>query len=112
MDVIEAMEARQSTRAFTSQDVAQADIEQILDSAARAPSGVNTQPWQVAVIRGQTKQIITDALLEARRAESEPQPDYAYYPDVWKEPYRMRRVVCGKALYTALGITREDKTRQ
>lgn len=112
MDVIEAMEARHSTRAFTSREVEKSDIEQILNSAARAPSGVNTQPWQVAVVRGQTKQAITDTLLEARRAESEPSPDYAYYPDVWKEPYRMRRIVCGKALYTALGIAREDKTRQ
>lgn len=112
MDIIEAMEARQSTRAFTSSNVAQADIEQILNSAARAPSGANTQPWQVAVTRGKTKQRISDALLAARTAGSKANPDYDYYPTVWREPYRKRRVLCGKALYTALGISKDDKTRQ
>jgi len=112
MDVIEAMEARQSTRAFMSKQVERADIEQLLNSAARAPSGVNSQPWQVAVTMGATKQRISDALLAARTAGSEPNPDYAYYPEVWEEPYRTRRVVCGKALYTALEISKEDKTRQ
>lgn len=110
--IIEAIEARQSTRAFTSQDVAATDIEQILNSAARAPSGANTQPWRVAVTRGRTKQRITDALLTARSSDSEPQPDYSYYPSEWKEPYRMRRILCGKALYSALGIAKEDRSRQ
>ena len=112
MDVIEAMESRRSTRAFTADQVTREAIEQILNSAARAPSGVNTQPWHVAVVTGKTKQTITDALLAARRDGVEPQADYAYYPDEWKEPYHMRRIACGKALYTALGIDRKDKTRQ
>ena len=112
MDVIKAMEMRQSIRAYTSEDVSQNLIEQVLNSAARAPSGVNSQPWQVAVTRGQTRQRISEALLAARQAGTEPNPDYAYYPEVWKEPYRKRRVICGKALYSALGIAKEDKTRQ
>ena len=110
--IIDAIEARQSTRAYTSQDVASTDIEQILNSAARAPSGVNTQPWRVAVTRDSTKQRISDALLAARNSGSEPQPDYSYYPSEWKEPYRKRRVLCGKALYSALGIAKSDKARQ
>lgn len=112
MDVIQAMETRQSTRAFTEQEVARSDIELILNSAARAPSGVNSQPWRVAVVRGQTKQAISDALLAERQVGHSPNPDYAYYPDVWKEPYRSRRIECGKALYTALKIDKADKTRQ
>jgi len=112
MDVLEAMEARQSTRAFTSRNVDQTDIEQLLNSAARAPSGVNSQPWRVAVATGQTKQHISDALLSARKEGVESNPDYSYYPTVWKDPYKQRRVACGKALYSALGISKEDKTRQ
>jgi nitroreductase len=112
MDVIQAMETRQSTRACTEREVSRDDIELILNSASRAPSGVNSQPWRVAVVRGKTKQAISEALLAERQAGNDPNPDYAYYPDTWKEPYRSRRIACGKALYEALGINKEDKTRQ
>jgi nitroreductase len=112
MDVIEAMETRKSIRAYLDRDVPKSDIEKILNAAARAPSGVNTQPWKVAVIRGQTKQHITDALIQARHDKVEPNPDYSYYPDEWKDPYRMRRIICGKALYSALGIEKGDRTAQ
>jgi nitroreductase len=112
MDVIEAIETRKSIRAFLDKEVAKADIELILNTAARAPSGVNTQPWKVAVVTGQTRQRITDTLIQARHDAIEPDPDYSYYPDEWKDPYRMRRILCGKALYSALGIEKGDKTRQ
>jgi nitroreductase len=112
MDVIEAIETRKSIRAFLDKEVSKADIELILNTAARAPSGVNTQPWKVAVVTGQTRQRITDTLIQARHEAIEPDPDYSYYPDEWKEPYRMRRILCGKALYSALGIEKTDKTRQ
>jgi nitroreductase len=112
MDVFEAIQTRKSTRAYLARDVAQEDIEHILNTAARAPSGVNTQPWKVAVVKGKTKQQITDALIQARQAAREPEPDYAYYPDEWKDPYRMRRIACGKALYSALGIEKGDKHAQ
>jgi len=35
-----------------------------------------------------------------------------YYPVEWKPPYKDRRRACGLQLYSALNITREDKTRQ
>ncbi len=38
--------------------------------------------------------------------------EYNYYPVEWKEPFRSRRVECGKALYGALNIQREDMERR
>ncbi|HIJ35225.1 MAG TPA: nitroreductase, partial [Gammaproteobacteria bacterium] len=52
MDVQEALVARRSIRAFQQREVDPQLIEQILASASHAPSGVNTQPWQVAVVTG------------------------------------------------------------
>jgi nitroreductase len=40
---------------FSRQDVPRALIEEILDLARRAPSGVNTQPWNVFVLQGQAR---------------------------------------------------------
>ena len=107
--VLNVIRQRQSVRAYLDKAVTNDQIQQILETARWAPSGVNTQPWQVIIVRGQTKQAITDRLTAARQAELPPEPDYAYYPNEWEEPYANRRVECGRALYTALKIERRDK---
>ncbi len=103
---------RQCIRAFTEAPVHRQQIDTILETASWAPSGVNTQPWQVAVVTGRSKARITEQLIAARDNEETPNPDYAYYPDEWEEPYKGRRVACGKALYTALQIERHDAQRK
>ena len=108
MDVLEAMRSRQSTRAFLDRPVARTTIETLLEAARWAPSGVNAQPWQVAVVMGATQQRIGAALLAARvRGEAE-RPDYDYYPKQWDEPYKSRRRATGLALYGALKIGKDD----
>ena len=112
MDTLQVMHARYCARAYLDKPVSEALIRNILEAASWAPSGTNTQPWQVIVLQGDTKVTLSERLLAMREKAITPNPDYAYYPDNWKEPYRMRRITCGKALYTALGIAREDKQRQ
>ena len=108
MDVLEAMRDRQSTRAYLDKPVTRATIESMLDAARWAPSGVNSQPWQVAVVAGSTKTRISEALLAARKARQPENPDYAYYPKAWPEPYKTRRMATGMALYQALNIAKDD----
>ena len=47
-----AITSRRSIRAFLPTPVAREDVESILDVAARAPSGTNTQTWKVYVLTG------------------------------------------------------------
>lgn len=54
-----------TTRAFLAQSVPRELIEQILELARRAPSGVNTQPWQVFVVQGKTRLALVGSALEA-----------------------------------------------
>lgn len=108
-EVLTVMQERQCIRAFLPTAVSDNQIREILESARWAPSGVNTQPWQVAVVRGPVKQQITDELTAARAAETPAEPDYAYYPDDWVEPYASRRIACGRALYGALKIESRDR---
>jgi nitroreductase len=108
MDVIDAMSGRKSTRAYLDKPVTRVTIESILDSARWSPSGVNCQPWQVAVVTGATKTRLGDQLLAARLAKQPENPDYAYYPKEWNEPYKSRRKATGLALYQALNISKED----
>lgn len=108
MEVLEAMRDRKSTRAYLDTPVTRATIESILDAARWAPSGVNCQPWQVAVVTGAMKTRISEALLAARKSRQSENPDYAYYPSAWQEPYQSRRKATGLALYQALNISKDD----
>ena len=108
MDVLEAMRGRKSTRAYLDKPVPRATIEAILDAARWAPSGVNCQPWQVAVVAGATKERIGKDILAARAAKQPENPDYTYYPAQWEEPYKSRRKASGLALYAALNIGKDD----
>lgn len=109
MNTLDAMTTRQSTRSFLSREVSQQTITEILNAARYAPSGANMQPWRVAVVSGNSKQRIGDAIVNARKNGDNGKPDYQYYPSEWFEPYAQRRKTTGLALYSALGIGREDK---
>ena len=112
MDVLEAMRDRISTRAFLDKPVSRETIGAVLEAARWAPSGTNTQPWRVAAVSGETKRVVCERMVTAFREGRESNMDYKYYPDHFSEPYRSRRFACGKALYQALGIERNDRERR
>lgn len=112
MLVSEALEKRKSTRAFLDKEVEQEKIERILSAASHAPSGVNSQPWQVAVVKGESKKKIQEKMESAFRDGDKGSMDYQYYPEQWVEPYKGRRKSCGLQMYSTLEIAREDKQRQ
>jgi nitroreductase len=107
-----AITSRHSVRAFLPTPVPRETIEDILRVSARAPSGTNTQPWQVHVLTGATRQRLVDAV---RAAYDDPQQraahqeEYAYYPVEWTSPYIDRRRENGWGLYALLGIARGEK---
>lgn len=107
-----AITSRRSIRAFLPKPVERADIERILEVAARAPSGTNTQPWKVYVLTGQAREALSEAIL-AVAAEpgqaSQHTEEYAYYPREWISPYVDRRRKVGWDLYSLLGLTRDNK---
>jgi len=107
-----AITSRRSIRAFLPTPVAREDIEKILDVAARAPSGTNTQPWKVYVLTGDKKQELTARILAVHADPALAQQhteEYAYYPSVWQSPYIDRRRKVGWDLYKLLGLGRDNK---
>ncbi len=112
LSVAESIRQRKSVRGFTRQPVDQQIILRLLDVARHAPSGANTQPWQVAVLTGAAKDGLQEKLAEAFASEKKETKDYNYYPETWKAPYKQRRATCGKQLYDTLGIVRQDKQRR
>lgn len=112
LDVITTIRNRQSIRAFLNKEVPYEIISAILEAARFAPSGVNTQPWKVAVLGPLSRQKISHAILQARENQVPENPDYDYYPTEWVDPYKSRRKACGLALYSALNIDKEDTEKR
>jgi nitroreductase len=109
-----AITSRRSVRAFLPTPVPRQTIERILAVASRAPSGTNTQPWNVYVLTGEPLQSLSRRLVaayddpEERARHTE---EYAYYPTEWRSPFIERRRKIGWDLYTLLGIAKTDKAR-
>lgn len=112
MDVSKALVERKSVRAFLTKPVANETIQQILHYARQAPSGTNTQPWQVAVVSGQTKKELDAELLAAFKDGVERSMDYKYYPSEFTLEMKHRRLACGLQMYKTLGIERGDGARR
>ncbi|MCS0630913.1 nitroreductase [Telluria mixta] len=107
-----AITSRRSIRAYLETPVAREDIEAILEVAARAPSGTNTQPWKVHVLTGAAKERLSDRILAAYAdpvQNREHVEEYAYYPREWVSPFVDRRRKVGWDLYALLGLTRDNK---
>lgn len=109
VSVTEAVEHRISVRAFLPKKVPREVVVEILQTARRAPSGGNLQPWRVHVLGGAALEEFR-ALVAARSAAGvrEAQQYEVYPPNLW-EPHRSYRFKTGEDLYATIGVAREDK---
>ena len=112
MNVSDALKQRKSVRAYMDKPIEDKKIQAILEAAKYSPSGTNTQPWQVAVVTGNTKLALQNKIETAFRAGDRGKADYDYYPNEWVSPYKDRRKECGLLMYSTLDIKREDTERQ
>ncbi|HON58710.1 MAG TPA: nitroreductase [Smithella sp.] len=112
MNVIEAIQNRRSIREFTDKPVPRETILEILNIACRAPSAMNTQPWEFIVITGKKLDRLRAAIVEKLKAGAAIVPDHqvAGWPD--KSVYRNRQVALAKQLFEAMDIPREDKEKR
>ena len=116
--VDQAITSRMSARAFTAQPVPREVLTHLLELAARAPSGTNTQPWKVYVLQGQSRDSLVQKVCAAHD-EIRANPDmaaeyreaYDYYPEKWVSPFIDRRRENGWSLYGLLGIAKGEKDK-
>lgn len=111
MDVRDAIATRYSCRAFLPTPVRLEIVRDILERAARAPSGGNLQPWRVHALSGTRLEALKDAL-RPRFAKELPRgegAEYHVYPVDLQPPYSDRRSLVATQLYDSVGIPREDR---
>jgi hypothetical protein len=108
MSLVEAVSKRRSVRGFLDKEVPQQVINRIFEIAQQAPSNCNVQPWKAYVASGELKESLKKKMYENTTNRVSPNPDYSYTNNFENE-YRTRQVECAVALYSKMGIGREDK---
>jgi nitroreductase len=109
MNVTEAVNSRRSIRQFLDKPVDKATLERVLETAQRAPSGGNTQPWSAIVVGGDALRDITAKIKEkSRTAPMGENMEYAIYPKDLDGRYEEQRRAVGRDMFESLGLARED----
>lgn len=105
-----ALETRFSCRAFLDKPVAEADLKALVETAVRAPSGGNLQPWHMWAVQGEPlKNFVAEIQGKMADKPGGEGSEYHIYPPDLKQPYDARRRDIGEKMYDVLGIAREDK---
>ena len=108
MNILDAIQARQSIRSFKKKQVPSKIIEDILNISKFAPSGGNTQPWKIYVLNEKImKELETSVLSNLDKGISE-KPNFNIYPQPMSDHLKNRVKECGKLMYGALEIEKED----
>ena len=110
VSVSEAVTSRRSIRRFLPDAVDPAVLRGVLETAQRAPSGGNVQPWNAHVLTGEPLVALMEGvsvvLPQGRAALAF---EFPVYPPELDGLYEARRFGVGEAMYAALEIPREDK---
>lgn len=112
MDIVEAITMRKSIRAYKPDPVPKDVLERILELASRAPSAMNTQPWEFAVLSGEVLNNVSQANLELLRSGVPPEPEHVVTSWPRESLYRQRQVDLAKQLFRLMDIPREDTDRR
>lgn len=112
MDLVETIQKRKSIRAFMDKPVPKAIISEFLNIACRAPSAMNTQPWEFIVITGEKLNRIRTAIVQKLKSGAPIVPDHLVvsWPD--KGVYKDRQINLAKQLFKAMDIRREDMEKR
>jgi len=107
METKDAIRNRKSTRGYLPEPVSQETVRQILETALRAPSAENMQPWHITAVTGEPLENIkrenVEKVLSAAPA--------AKHPD-FPNAFHKRRVELAVELFRLMDIQREDKPKR
>jgi nitroreductase len=102
---------RRSIRGYKPDPVPQELIREILALAIRAPSSMNTQPWNFYVITGAPLDAIRQGNTE-RNLAGVPHSREFRIGQPFAGVHRERQIGVAKQLFTAMEIARDDKERR
>jgi len=104
----EVVLGRRSTRGFLKKPVPKALIRDVIAMAMRAPSSLNTQPWNFYVVSGAPLDRIRKGNTERNLAGVPDSREFRSH-GAYVGAHRERQIEIAKQLFGAMGIAREDK---
>jgi nitroreductase len=107
MEFDDVIMGRRSIRGYKPDPVPQKLIEEILTLAMRAPSSMNTQPWNFYVITGEPLDRIRKGNTE-RMVAGVPQSREFRTGTAFEGKHRERQIGVAKQLFAAMGIARDN----
>ena len=107
----DVVNGRRSIRGFTSEPVARELVEEIVALAARAPSSLNSQPWNFTVVTGEPLDRIREGNTE-RMLAGVPESREFRMGEPYAGQHRERQIEIAKQLFGAMGIARDDADRR
>jgi nitroreductase len=102
------VQSRRSIRGYLKKPVPKALVREILEIAMRAPTSLNTQPWNFYVVAGAVLDRIRKGNVERNLAGVPHSREFRMGPG-YEGAHRERQVGIAKQLFAAMGIAREDK---
>lgn len=108
MQFDEVVQGRRSIRGFKKMPVPKALIKEVLGLAIRAPSSLNTQPWNFYVVTGEPLDRIRKGNTE-RNLSGVPASREIRSHGGYEGVHRERQIEIAKQLFAAMGIARHDQ---
>ncbi|HOO90532.1 MAG TPA: nitroreductase [Syntrophales bacterium] len=108
MDIIEAIYQRKSIRGFKPDPVPKDVLVKVLESACRAPSAMNTQPWEFTVMTGAALDRLRAAIVDKLHRAEPMEPELQVVSWSNDSIYRTRQIELAKGLFKLMDIPRED----
>jgi nitroreductase len=104
----EVVLGRRSIRGYKSDPVPKDVIREVVAMAMRAPSSLNTQPWNFYVVAGEPLNRIRKGNTERNLAGVPPSRELRSHGE-YAGAHRERQIEIAKQLFAAMGIERHDK---
>ena len=108
MEYQEVVMGRRSIRGFLDKPVSKQMVNEVLSMAIRAPSSLNTQPWNFYVVSGAPLDAIRKGNTERNLAGVPDSREFRGH-GAYEGDHRMRQIEIAKQLFAAMSIEREDK---
>ena len=112
MDVIEAVKKRKSIRGYKPAPVPKEILEEILELASRAPSAMNTQPWEFTVLTGDVLENVRRSNVALLNSGASSNAEHIVVSWPVESIYRQRQINLAKQLFRLMDIPREDKEKR
>jgi nitroreductase len=102
---------RRSIRGYLDKPVPKELVREVLELAMRAPTSLNTQPWNFYVVAGEVLDRIRQGNVERNLAGVPDSREFRLGPG-YGGVHRERQIEIAKQLFGAMGIARDDKAKR